>query len=560
MANNSMVYKLFGQDVSLSKAFGAAGKAGKNMAKDVKGSLSGVSGSLAALGGGAVVGGVLAFAKKSSDAYGDLGSSVLKLQRVAGGSTTDVSHLATTMQQMGMDTDSTNALIGKFSKGLGTNEKAIQGLGVQTRDSKGHMLGFADMLPGLSDVFAKMPAGTERTALAMKLFGRNGTKMLPLLTKGSKGLKEMADEADKAGAVIGDKDTAAVKKNIIAKRKFNLAIQGVQVSLGRNLFPVLTAFTTFLGEKVVPIIGTVVTFMQQHAGVIKIVAAVVIPLVAGLFSFVKVMQIVAVVTKAWAAAQLILNSAFLTSPITWIVIGIVALVAAIVIAYKKSATFRTIVQGALHAVGAAFHWLLAAGKTVFGWVKTNWKLLLAIITGPIGLAVYFITKHWGAIKEGAKSTVKWIGDRFGMLITWFKKLPGKLAAGVKGLWNGLIDGFKSAVNFIIDGWNMLDFGIHVHLPSWLGGAGFDVDDVIPDIPRLAKGGIVSSPTLALIGEAGPEAVVPLNGRYGATSGGDTHVHIHLTGVYGGTKHDLARTIRDVVGTSGVGGLTPAFGR
>jgi phage-related minor tail protein len=50
----------------------------------------------------------------------------------------------------------------------------------------------------------------------------------------------------------------------------------------------------------------------------------------------------------------------------------------------------------------------------------------------------------------------------------------------------------------------------------LGPAGFVVGKVvggkakIPHIPALAQGGIVSSPTLALIGEAGPEAVVPLD--------------------------------------------------
>jgi hypothetical protein len=39
---------------------------------------------------------------------------------------------------------------------------------------------------------------------------------------------------------------------------------------------------------------------------------------------------------------------------------------------------------------------------------------------------------------------------------------------------------------------------------------FDDIPKVPLIPRLAKGGIVTQPTLALIGEAGPEAVVPLN--------------------------------------------------
>jgi hypothetical protein len=58
------------------------------------------------------------------------------------------------------------------------------------------------------------------------------------------------------------------------------------------------------------------------------------------------------------------------------------------------------------------------------------------------------------------------------------------------------------------------------VPGWvpgIGGKGFDV----PDIPMLAQGGIVTSPTLAMIGEAGPEAVIPLNRAGGMGLGGNT---------------------------------------
>ena len=57
----------------------------------------------------------------------------------------------------------------------------------------------------------------------------------------------------------------------------------------------------------------------------------------------------------------------------------------------------------------------------------------------------------------------------------------------------------------------------------IGGKGFD----IPDIPMLANGGIVTGPTLAMIGEAGPEAVIPLD-RMGQVGGGGTTVNINVT--------------------------------
>jgi hypothetical protein len=77
------------------------------------------------------------------------------------------------------------------------------------------------------------------------------------------------------------------------------------------------------------------------------------------------------------------------------------------------------------------------------------------------------------------------------------------------------------------------------VPDWvpgLGGKGWDV----PDIPMLANGGIVTRPTLALIGESGPEAVIPLNRRNGA--GG---VVINITHPLG-TPEQIARAVNDAL--------------
>ena len=60
--------------------------------------------------------------------------------------------------------------------------------------------------------------------------------------------------------------------------------------------------------------------------------------------------------------------------------------------------------------------------------------------------------------------------------------------------------------------------INFSVPSWIpefGGKEFGFN--VPEIPKLAKGGIVTKPTLALVGEAGPEAVVPLGKRGGGMS-------------------------------------------
>lgn len=109
-------------------------------------------------------------------------------------------------------------------------------------------------------------------------------------------------------------------------------------------------------------------------------------------------------TAVMAGAQWALNAAMSASPILLIVLGVIALVAAVVLAYRKSETFRRIVDAAFRAVQAA-------AAFAFDWVKRNWPLLLAIITGPVGLAVLAVVKNFDKIKTAVSNTKKWIGDR-----------------------------------------------------------------------------------------------------------------------------------------------------
>lgn len=109
----------------------------------------------------------------------------------------------------------------------------------------------------------------------------------------------------------------------------------------------------------------------------------------------------------------------------------------------------------------------------------------------------------------------------------FREIVDKIGETLKDAFVGVVDAIKTAVNVYIgiykklfnaiaSAWNNTVGKLAFKIPDWvpgIGGKGFDV----PNIPELAKGGIVTSPTLALIGEAGPEAVVPLD-RAGSMGG------------------------------------------
>ena len=96
--------------------------------------------------------------------------------------------------------------------------------------------------------------------------------------------------------------------------------------------------------------------------------------------------------------------------------------------------------------------------------------------------------------------------------------------GLSTYFTGLYNIFKTLFNGIAKLWNNTVGKLAFKIPSWvpgLGGFGFEV----PNIPYLAEGGIVTGPTLAMIGERGPEAVIPLSGRNSGMGG----ITINITG-------------------------------
>jgi len=97
---------------------------------------------------------------------------------------------------------------------------------------------------------------------------------------------------------------------------------------------------------------------------------------------------------------------------------------------------------------------------------------------------------------------------------WFRGGIKAIVNTVIGFFAGMVNAAIGAVNAIVSAYNSIpllpDLPKVPNLPvPQIGGTPTQVAGRM-NLPRLAEGGIVSSPTLALIGEAGPEAVVPLN--------------------------------------------------
>ena len=140
-----------------------------------------------------------------------------------------------------------------------------------------------------------------------------------------------------------------------------------------------------------------------------------------------------------------------------------------------------------------------------------WSYLSSLVVGVLGTVLGVVTDVIGGIIKVFKGIIKFITGIF--TGNWKKAWQG-----VKDIFKGIIDAlagiFKAPINFIIDGINAFISGLNkIKIPDWVpvvGGKGFHINK----IPKLAQGGVVDKPTIAMVGEAGKEAVVPLERNTG----------------------------------------------
>lgn len=113
-----------------------------------------------------------------------------------------------------------------------------------------------------------------------------------------------------------------------------------------------------------------------------------------------------------------------------------------------------------------------------------------------------------------KPVAGFIGTTLDNIGQAFRNVFGGVSSFMRDTFNALVGIIKTPLNSIIGFINKVIDAlntIQVEIPDWVpvwGGYTFGIN--IPNIPKLAEGGFVNSPTMALIGEAGPEVVVPLD--------------------------------------------------
>lgn len=173
----------------------------------------------------------------------------------------------------------------------------------------------------------------------------------------------------------------------------------------------------------------------------------------------------------------------------------------------------TTINTVLNRIKTIFSTILTSIKTtvntIFTEIRTTISTIITAIQTSIATVLSNISNNWSLMWNGMKTAVVNI---FNGIWGAIKGVVNSIIGGIEKMANSVING----INAMIDALNKLQFDVPDWVPE-IGGKkfGFDIPNISSiSIPKLEMGGIVNSPTLAMIGEHGKEAVVPLQNNTG----------------------------------------------
>lgn len=418
---------------------------------------------------------------KGSDAGTSLKTMLMNLQP-------QTKRAATAMAEFGLFSKKTGSA---FVKSNGEFKSATQIAGL-----------LHDKLGGLSEA--------QRQTALTSIFGSDASRAATVLMKeGATGIR---------GYIKATKDQDAAQKMAKANmsgtagalERMKGSIETAGLAFGKMLAPAtvlvagaigglaagLAKSAGFLSDHkgaaiaLVVVLGALTAVTMAHSAAMAVSAS------GGMAKWLLQTKLISAASKVWTAVQWALNAAMSANPIALVVLALAALGVGLVVAYKKSETFRQIVDGAFRgiATAATFMWDRVIKPVFKAWLNLWFTVI-------------------GAVLDGAAKAFGWVPG-----------IGGKLKAAADSF-----DHFRDRVNAALDGIKSQK-DIHLNVSTSQSVALSSINK--PRVPHMATGGRVTSPTVALIGEGRePESVLPDSVLRGLLE------RAHAAGAAGGGRGD-----------------------
>lgn len=340
----------------------------------------------------------------------------------------------------------------------------------------------------------------------------------------------------KLNETFGGQAAAAANTSAGKMKRLQVQWQEMQEQIGYKVLPVLTAVADFLLNKlpvaiqatidwfkriypgVVGALQPVISFFASYVRAIVLYVQGIIQVFQGLIQFIR-----AVFSGDWGKAWDGLVKMFG---------GFVKIFAGMWDALW--AYVKLVFTLAWRAIITLFQYYIKLWVLL---IRTYFNIVISLAQGLVSFLGRVLSTAWNGLINGLR--IAWSA-----VVSFFKGLPAQASAFIgnalsfggsigSSIVNGITGAFtnlgsalgsiiRGAINYVIDAYNALDLGIHFTIPGWVPGVGgktFGIDDIFPDIRRLATGGVTTQAGLAYL--HANEAVIPLS-RAPMTMAGNTY--------------------------------------
>ena len=474
-----------------------------NAASKVQGGIRGLAGAAGGLGGalGALVpavsvAGMAALAKGAIDTADDFA----KMSAKTGASVEQLSKFKQAADLGGSSIEEVGNSMLKLNRALGTGEgpaiEALKTLGINANNANGKLKSTDAIMLEVADKFKAMPDGANKSALAMELFGKSGANMIPMLNGGSKAIDglnaTMTTKFAKAAEVFNDRITTIQAKLM----ELGVQLADVLMPVFNGLMSLIETIVSAIGGLPGPIQAIILSVVALTAVLVILAPAIsAIISIAGVLAGLKIGATIAgwaalagpAITAIGAAFSGLLAFltgtllpgllAFFSGPVGWTVLAVAAVVAMVVLFRKPLTDFAA--------------WLWEWGKPISSFWAGLWNGLVNVV-------------------NTAATTIKSVFTGVG--------------TAIKAVLNGILRGVFGAVNGAIGNINRLINRANA-LSARVKGPQLPTLPIL-NVPQFAKGGYVGQGTLAVVGEAGPEYIIPASKMAAASAN-------YLNGARGG---------------------------
>jgi hypothetical protein len=338
--------------------------------------------------------------------------------------------------------------------------------------------------------------------------------------------------------------------------RMKIAFSQLMEFVGLKLLPVFERFVGFVVDKVVPVIQRMaevaIPFLSEQfqklrerlEPIIEQIGAFLAPIIEKVVDFVRkntgtVKAFFAVLAGAAVLAMiaaLVGAIVSLFSPVVLIIGGIALLVAAFKHAYDTSETFRDVIAAAFDTVKVLIGIAMDAIRPIIQGLADTFEGVVRLVKGLVNGDFKEVV---GGLKDIFLGMISTVIAQFlamprmmlGALRTGLSKIGTSLANFGRDLVSKIVGGITSAAGSI-------GSAILGAIPG--GGAIGGLIGGVKNILPFAAGGIVTGPTLGLVGEAGPEAIIPLSQLGNVMGGGGVTVNVQGSVI---SEADLIERIR-----------------